>query len=85
MTQEGLAKVEGFKWVVQIRFWFYADEIKVFREILYTIKRQNFLVGTSKEIGLLVNTDKTKYVLYPEIRMYENVTTLRQVINTSNE
>jgi len=50
--------------MVQIRFWFFADDVCILGGSVHTInKNAEALMLASKEIGLEVNSDKTKYMV----------------------
>jgi hypothetical protein len=50
--------------MVHIRFWVYADDVNILGGSLHIVKKNTeaLLVG-SKETGLEVNVDKTKYMV----------------------
>jgi len=49
--------------MVHISFWFYADDINILGGRAQSIKENaEALVVASKEIGLEINADKTKYM-----------------------
>ena len=53
----------------------YASDVKILGGSAYTLKENTkVLVVASKEIGLEVNADKTKYVVCLEIRTQDEVT-----------
>jgi hypothetical protein len=41
----------------------YADDVNIVREYIYRIKKNTALLHASKEVGVEVNPEKTKYML----------------------
>jgi len=53
----------------------YADDVNILGRSIHTIeKNAEALVVASKETGIEVNADKTKYMVMLEIRMQDKVT-----------
>ena len=62
--QEGSDNAEGLKLNGARNILVYADDVNILRGSVHTIKKNTeALIGASKEIGLEVNADKTKYVV----------------------
>jgi len=54
---------------------FYVDDVNILGRSIHTIKKDTeSLVGASKEIGLGVNADKTKYMVMAQDRNGGQVT-----------
>jgi len=69
VNQDGL-KLNGIHQLL-----FYADDVNVLGGSVHTVKKNaEALIVASKEIGLEVNSDKTKYMVCLEMRMQEKVT-----------
>ena len=50
--------------MVRISFWVFSDDVNILRGRVHTIKENaETLVVTSKEIGIELNADKTKYMV----------------------
>jgi hypothetical protein len=57
------------------QLWIYADYVNILHGSVHIIKKHTeALVFVSKEIGLEVNGDKTKYMAMCEIRLQDGVT-----------
>ena len=53
----------------------YADDVNILGGSVHTVKKNaEALVGVTKEIGLEINADKTKYMIMSEIRTQDEVT-----------
>jgi hypothetical protein len=53
----------GLKWNGTHQLLVYADDVNLLGDYRDTIKNKQTLIDASKEIGLEVNTEKTKYML----------------------
>jgi hypothetical protein len=64
----GIRRIEGYLNGLKLngtdQLWFYADGVNILGRSLHTVKENtDVLVVASKEIGLEVNGDKTKYMV----------------------
>ena len=59
----------------------YADDVNILGGSIHTVKENaEALVVATREIGLEVNADETKYMISLEIRMQDEVTVRRLII-----
>jgi len=74
-NSEGLGKPGWLKLNDTYQLLFYADDVNILGRSINTIKKDTeSLVGASQEIGLEVNTDKTKYMVMAQDKNVGQVT-----------
>jgi predicted metal-dependent TIM-barrel fold hydrolase len=60
----------------------YADGVNILGGSVHTVKENaEALIVASKEIGLEVNADKSKYMVMSQIRLQDEVTVLRLILD----